>query len=287
MHDARRVTARLVVPAVAAAFLALGLPVAPSFGQPAGCGQADRLTGRVGVCPEDGEDGTEGDDTETRQVGDDWTPPEGWVLSEWRTGGSEDDGTPCIRLHREWMPLEDHQARIGLRNLNFFRWYDRLTQDGDTVELCEDQPDDPGLPAQLVLEVIETRLPFPEPSIAPGWALTGMPAYLEVGAPATFSDTVDGDALPVTIEFDATATYRVAWGDGHVSEHASSGGPWPEGDIVHTYADALDRTVVVTPVWSVTASGAGQTFSFPEVELVGSEFELPVREMQSVRTTTR
>jgi hypothetical protein len=283
---------------VASLLLVLGVPAAASSESPEDpeqakeapkrCGGADARTGRVGVCPGNGEEGRDGGgEGNTRRVGDDWTPPEGWVLSDWRTGSSEDDGTPCIRRHREWMPQEDHEARIGLRNANFFRWYERLTWDGDTVDDCEDQPEDPGLPPQLVLEVIETRLPFPEPNIEPGWALTGMPAYLEVGAPATFTDTVDGDALPVTIEFEATATYRVDWGDGHASEHASAGGPWPEGDIVHTYADAVDRTVVVTPVWSVTASGAGQTFTFPEVELVSSEFELPIREMQSVRTTGR
>jgi hypothetical protein len=271
---------------VASATVAAALVTAPVPAM--ACEEEATVRGTVRICPEDerpGEGGgTEGD---TRPVGGDWSPPEGWVLSGWRSPGSEEDGTPCIRRQAEWMSPEDHEARIGPRNYTFFRWYETHTWDGDTLGDCGDQPEDQGLPPQMVLEAIETQLPFPEPNIQPGWALTGMPAYLEIGAPATFADTVDGDVLPVTIEFEATATYRVQWGDGHVSEHASAGGPWPEGDIVHTYADAVDRTVVVTPVWSVTASGAGQTFTFPEVELVSSEFELPVREMQSVRTTGR
>jgi hypothetical protein len=262
---------------------------APAVADPCPNGTArynDR--GAFAFCVEDGDgDGSSGgDDTGTQPIGGGWTPPDDWMLSVWRSGATEEDGTPCIQRHSQWMHEDDHAAHIGMRNYGFFRWYEMQTWDGDTVDYCEDQPDDAGLPAEMVLEVIETNLPLPDPDIRPGWALTGMPAYLEVGAPAVHSTVLSGDALPVSIEFEATATYRVDWGDGHVSEHASSGGPWPEGDIVHTYADAIDRTVVVTPVWSVTASGAGQTFTFPEVELVGSELALPIREMQSVRTAS-
>jgi hypothetical protein len=241
--------------------------------------------GTVRVCPEQETDG----DPEHRadQVDQSWTPPDDWVLSEWSAPGREDDGTPCIEQHRQWMHEDDHAAHIGMRNYGFFRWYDRLTWDGDTLEECEQQPDAPGLPPQLVLEAIETQLPLPEPSIQPGWALTGLPSYLEIGAPAAYSDEVAGGVLPVVVSFEATARYRVDWGDGHVSEHDSAGGPYPDGDVTYTYADAVDRTVTVTPIWTITATGNGQTFTFPDVELVSSEVELPVRELQSVRTTGR
>jgi hypothetical protein len=273
--------ALLVAPALAVTTPAHAQPDCPP-------GQAEYdEQGNLRTCFRSGGDGggDESSDDQPRRI--DWTPPPGYVLSEWSTGSSEEDGTPCIRRHRQWEHEDEAAARIRGRSLAFFHWYENHTMDGSVVEHCEDQPPDEGLPAEMVLETIEAQLPLPEPQIAPGWALTGMPAYLEVGAPATFSATVDGATLPVTVEFDATATYRVEWGDGHVSEHASSGGPWPEGDIVHTYADAVGRTVVVTPIWSVTATGAGQTFTFPEVALVSSELELPVREMQSVRTTGR
>jgi hypothetical protein len=278
--------AGLGVPAAAVLLLAVGGPAHASEQEPEPepgprCGTVDQETGDIVLCSESEADGVPEGSTE--QVGERWTPPDDWVLSEWYSGGTEEDGTPCIEHHRQWMHEDDHADQLYTRNYSFFRWYEIQTWDGDTVEPCEDQPDDPGVPPQLVLEVVESRLPLPEPQVQPGWALTGMPSYLEVGAPATFSDEVSGGQLPVTFTFEGTATYRVDWGDGHVSEHASSGGPYPDGDIVYTYADAVDRTVVVTPIWSVTARGAGQTFEFPDVELVSSEVELPVRELQSVR----
>ena len=254
------------------------------------CEQGHARDGRVAVCPGDEMPGEEPVD---HVPGEDWTPPDDWTLAEWQAPGSQ-DGQPCIEHHAQWMHEDDVTAHLNARGIEFFRWHEGLpyeVTDGNNDEhpfgACEAQPEDAGLPPQMVVEAIQTWLPLPEPVLDPGWALTGLPSYLEIGAEATFEDVVLADELPVEVVFDAWATYRVDWGDGTVTEHQSPGGAYPDGDITHTYTDAIDRTVTVTPVWNVSAQAPGQTFEFDGIELVASSVDLPVRELQSVRTSSR
>ena len=128
-------------------------------------------------------------------------------------------------------------------------------------------------------------LPWHEPAIAPGWALTGMPAYLEINGARTHETSM---ALPAPFDgsagITASATYTVDWGDGTVDQGvATTGGPYPDGDIVHTYADTGEVVVEVTAVWSGTWEIGGAGGALPAIELTET-FPLEVRELQSVRT---
>ena len=255
------------------------------------CGVNQR--GRAAVCLDEGDDGAAVDPID-HPAGDGWTPPDDWELATWLAPGSE-DGVPCTENHAQWMHEDDVADHVGARNYAYFLWYDRssytIDDDGNvehiSIDDCEAQPDDAGLPPEMVLDVITTQLPLPAPQIEPGWSLTGLPAYLEIGAPTTYTAEVAGEALPVVVTFEASASYRVVWGDGTVTEHVSAGGPYPDGDVTHTYADAGEHTVTVTPIWNISAQGGGQSFSFEDVELVSSSVEAPVRELQSVRTSGR
>jgi hypothetical protein len=231
--------------------------------------------------------------------------PQGTPVS-YRVGGFDEDGEPCLGWGTTWVDdpddvrreaaeqnrqldrwLQDEDLRQveftgiteGVIDPNFFR---RIVQTEDVPD-CEGSGGD--LDPQAVRETIIHELPVPDPRIAPGWALTGLPSYLEVGAPDTYDETITGDRLPVPVTVSGSAEYRVDWGDGTVTSHASSGGPHPEGDITHVYADSDEGSVVtVTPVWSVTWSAGGMTVPLT-LELTPETVELPVREMQSVRTT--
>jgi hypothetical protein len=242
-------------------------------------------TGQIIGCLDDRDDGAPGGPGGGTGGGSgvSWTPPPGWELVEYREPAYEDDGTPCIRILTEWMPPDRAAEYRTLMGYAWFRWYDRITADGTAMEACTTDPGTPALDPAMVRQMIESQLPLPQPSIDPGRAITGLRSYLDVGAPTTFDDSISGDVLPVTVAIDASAQYRVDWGDGTVETYSSSGGPYPDGDITHVHTSSGSYTVTVTPVWTVSWEGGGQSFTFT-AELVPSTVDLPVGEVQSVRT---
>jgi hypothetical protein len=225
--------------------------------------------------------GNGGTTTPGQSVG--WTPPDGWDLATYRVQAYEDDGAPCIREESRYLPDDQITFQVTTANTMWFLWYDRLTADGSTMEWCTGDPGEPALDPEMVRQVIVAQLPLPAPAIDPGRAITGLRSYLDVGAPTSWGVGIDGDILPIRVDIDATAQYRVDWGDGTVATYASSGGPYPDGDITHVYSDAGDLTVTVTPIWTVSWVGGGLDVTFT-AELAPSTVDLPVGEVQSVRT---
>jgi hypothetical protein len=97
----------------------------------------------------------------------------------------------------------------------------------------------------------EVSLPAPHPYIAPGWAITGKYAYLETRGHLHHSFTKDTPIGP--LEIASTGRYYVDWGDGEkTGPHSMEGGPWPDGEITHTYIDVGHYDVVVTEEWTAT-----------------------------------
>ncbi|MGH9122605.1 MAG: hypothetical protein ACRDYC_11815 [Acidimicrobiales bacterium] len=118
----------------------------------------------------------------------------------------------------------------------------------------------PGLdPATLAQQFWQTiPLPVPNPSIPPGYGITGLAAYLVTSgaiAPAPYSEPTPLGPLSVT----AVGAYTIDWGDGTTSgPYDFEGEPWPNGQITHTYEDVGTFTVTVTENWTATWSlGAG------------------------------
>lgn len=145
-------------------------------------------------------------------------------------------------------------------------------------------PPPPITPEQIVERtLVNVRLPDPQPEIDPGYAVTGLTAYLETGNTTshTFApiDTVLG---PLSIT--ATSTYTVDWGDGTVTgPHASNGGPYPNGQITHVYQRTATVDVVVTQHWSARWSLAGHAGTVTGLQSVGALEDFAVREIQAVR----
>lgn len=145
---------------------------------------------------------------------------------------------------------------------------------------------------ELVRGIVEDHLPRPEPEIPPGWALTGMPAYLVTHHELHYgpaSHTVNLDPFPVTVEITAEAVTIVDWGDGTVTTHNVAGDPWPDGLVHHTYRDEDVVTVTVTDVWHVEFRVTSPTTISDSLE---AELEprtiddLEVRQIQAIRVAS-
>ncbi|HEX2850252.1 MAG TPA: hypothetical protein VHN98_06855, partial [Acidimicrobiales bacterium] len=127
--------------------------------------------------------------------------------------------------------------------------------------------------------------PSTSPSIAPGHAITGKPAYLEQ-ATTTATQTFDTILGPLTITLQAT-TFTVDWGDRTGRDpgpYLSPGGPWPDGPARHTYTTAGTYTITITQTWNATWTVAGQTSPAPLT--VTSTDRIPnfeARQLQAVR----
>ena len=131
--------------------------------------------------------------------------------------------------------------------------------------------------------IVNVRLPQPQPSIDPGYAVTGMKAYLETGNSTTHTfEPINTVLGPLTIT--ATSTYTVNWGDGEVTgPYSDSGGAYPNGRITHVYRHARAVDIVVTQNWTAEWSLAGQSGRISGLSSSGSLPDFDVREVQAVR----
>lgn len=128
----------------------------------------------------------------------------------------------------------------------------------------------------------EIPLPKPLPHIAPGRAITGMPAYLETRGTTSHSFSDPNTPFgPLTIT--ATGRYYVDWGDGtQTGPHAGEGGPWPDGQITHEYINVGAYDVVVTERWTATWSFGVESGTLDELRTVGRIDDFPVGQVQAV-----
>jgi hypothetical protein len=129
------------------------------------------------------------------------------------------------------------------------------------------------------------NLPVPTLTIEPDHAVTGLPVYLQIAGERTWSETVDnpiGDDVTIT----ATSDYIIDWGDQRQppTTTTSQGGPWPDGDVTHTYTDAAQsRTITVTQRWTATWRAGPATGTLTELRTQAPPLTLEVRQLQAVR----
>jgi hypothetical protein len=98
-------------------------------------------------------------------------------------------------------------------------------------------------------------LPVPHPSVPPGFAITGKPAYLVTSgsvAPARYRFATPLGPLVIY----ARGAYMINWGDPHdpgwAGPYPFEGEPWPNGRIVHTYDWTETATITVREQWSAS-----------------------------------
>ncbi|TML41199.1 MAG: hypothetical protein E6G27_08070 [Actinobacteria bacterium] len=141
-------------------------------------------------------------------------------------------------------------------------------------------------PAQIALLIWQTQIPLPHPApyIAPGYAVTGKRAYLEIH---------DNPSLPpqhfnqlgYDITVDAASTYDIIWGDGTQSTGiTSAGGPYPNGNVSHVYDNTGNYTVRIVQTWHgrYTVNGLTGTIDSP-LTTEGTIQGFPVHQIEAVK----
>jgi hypothetical protein len=127
----------------------------------------------------------------------------------------------------------------------------------------------------------ERTLPVPRPSIAPGRAITGKPAYLETKGELTHvyeNNTVFGPLRVV-----ASGSYSIDWGDGATTgPYRLEGLSWPDGQITHDYLDIGSYDVIVTENWTATWSLGGEAGVLRSLQTTGRIDRFPVEQIQAV-----
>lgn len=187
-------------------------------------------------------------------------------------------GGRCAYLfNRPGDPLGSEAAENELRSLRLVPAYG----------VCSNSPvaprarPTPGVAAALAWER-QVQLPGPSLRIAPGWALTGKTAYLEVMGPRELNREYEALGYPITI--DATSTLDVDWGDGTVERGIRRrGGAWPEGDITHVYTDLGTYTVTVTQRWTANWRVGTQRGVIADRLVTIGSLQLEARQVQAVR----
>ena len=143
----------------------------------------------------------------------------------------------------------------------------------------------PPISPQEIVEqtLVNVRLPEPQPNVDPGYAVTGLRAYLETGNDTTHTFPTIPTVLG-GLSISASSTHTVDWGDGTTTgPHSSTGGKYPDGDITHVYKDTGVVDITVTQNWTATWSLAGQSGTISGLSSSGSIDDFVVREVQASR----
>jgi hypothetical protein len=143
-------------------------------------------------------------------------------------------------------------------------------------------------PAALAVQFWRTiHLPVPQLSIPPGYAVTGMPAYLVTTgtlAPAPYRRVTPLGPLTITVN----GTYFVDWGDGTApiwtGPYRQQGQSYPDGMIVHTYDNATSLTVSVREAWTARWHLGAAAGVLTTLQTGATISNFPVRQIQAVVT---
>jgi hypothetical protein len=130
-------------------------------------------------------------------------------------------------------------------------------------------------------------LPVPKPKVPPGYAITGMPAYLVTNSTVAPAPYVFATPLgPLRIQ--ASGAYFVEWGDprtpGWAGPFPFEGEPWPNGRIAHTYDDVGTVNIVVRETWTATWQLGTATGALSALATTATIANYPIHQEQAVIT---
>jgi hypothetical protein len=130
-------------------------------------------------------------------------------------------------------------------------------------------------------------LPKPDPQVPPGYAVTGLPAYLVTNGTVRPAPYTDNTPLgPLTIV--ATGTYSVDWGDSSrpawAGPYGQEGQAYPNGTITHTFDYVGTVTVTVVENWTATWTLGPDHGVLPDLETRAAIPDLQIRQLQAVIT---
>jgi hypothetical protein len=159
-----------------------------------------------------------------------------------------------------------------------------------SMPACPDQ--DGGGPVQVAPPRVIAKdfwdtipLPVPKPTSRPDYAVTGKLTYLSAGDtndPAPWTRQTPYGLLTIT----AHGTYYVEWGDGTPTSgpYGNAGGPYPSGDITHTYDNVGTVTIRVVEDWTATWTIGALQGTLGGLHTTGTMADFEVKQIQSVVT---
>lgn len=213
-------------------------------------------------------------------------PPENYFDDIWSTTNTNDaNGNPCFQV-----------IEVGDGNQ---LW-------GDAYEDAEDAGGTPcpgGQPTETPQEEVTRRWrqeiepPVPTADITPFEAIAGLPAYLEVEEPATWtSEPLASQVSDRVFEIKATADWWIDWGDDPGRRDGpytgTQGLPYPggPGEISHVYSDTAEYDITVEAIWSASyriLEGPGaQNIYIPIPRPLLTSYDIdgfPVGDVQAIR----
>ena len=153
-----------------------------------------------------------------------------------------------------------------------------------TAVPCPTTGPPPPTAAQVAQQWSKTaHLPPPGITVAPGYAVTGLTAYLQIAAhspwAAAFADPIRADTISVSC---GATGFDVDWGDGARTSTTSPGGPYPTGDVTHAYQQASAGVPLsVSEHWSCAWSDqVGDAGTIAGLASAG-RLSLEIREIQT------
>ena len=213
--------------------------------------------------------------------------------------GSDEDGEYCIE--RRWIQQDPNEVGTSeayhweaiVLVLNHVPDVSAMTADDCPVDPADEVP--PQLVESVIRETMVDHLPRPELAVPPGYAMTGMAAYLVTGHEldyGPYEHEVDLQIMQLQARVTGTGSTTVDWGDGTESQtYEQPGLAYPDGEVVHTYTDTGTVTIEVLDRWQLTYEilRDGEVVITDQLELELGPVTLDgleVRELQAVRTTT-
>jgi hypothetical protein len=210
-----------------------------------------------------------------------------------------DDGELLHCRRTRWVRVDRDEREAVSRNAEaeFLDAFARLPElEGHdpnrecAVDPAEDIP--PAMLRDAITRTIRDDMPRPTVEVPPGYALTGMEAYLVTNHQLEYgpvTHAVDLGIAVLDVIVTATGVTEVDWGDGTVATYHTPGTPWPDGNVTHTYRDTGIVTISVTDIWQVTyrvpALGIEDTVTAPLPSRTLDDFE--VQQVQAVRVSDR
>jgi hypothetical protein len=124
--------------------------------------------------------------------------------------------------------------------------------------------------------------------VPPGYAITGLPAYLVTDGTLHPNPYLANTPLgPLTIV--ATGSYLVNWGDGTsptwAGPYGQEGRPYPNGNIAHTYDNTGFVTVTLDENWSAVWTLGPFHGVLPDLRTVAAIPNFRVSQLQAVITS--
>lgn len=190
------------------------------------------------------------------------------------------DGTACVTTGYRQVPSGGSPLASSIPDVDFNNIFGEFPP-------CPRPPRasggaEPTTPSEFAVSFWEEiPLPAPDPSIAPGRAITGLAAFLETNGATDASFSL---FTPLgLLEIGARGAYEVDWGDGTRSGPFDfEGDPWPDGAITHTYQLVGSYDVEVTQAWVADWKIGAESGVLTGLSTTGRIEDFPVGQVQAV-----